>query len=39
MLDAGEVLPDDYFWHEGMEEWGVVGTVWSKSEPPPVPTP
>jgi endonuclease/exonuclease/phosphatase family metal-dependent hydrolase len=39
MLYAGEVLPSDYYWHEGMEEWGVVGAVWSKSEPALVPTP
>jgi len=34
MLDAGEVLPTDYYWQEGMAEWGVVGEKWTASPPP-----
>ncbi len=39
MLDAGQVLPTDYYWHEGMEEWGVVGENFFGNPSPPQPPP
>jgi hypothetical protein len=28
MLQSGQVLPSDFFWQEGMAEWGVVSDKW-----------
>lgn len=35
MLQAGQVLPTDFFWQEGMEGWGVVSDQWQQVSTPP----
>jgi endonuclease/exonuclease/phosphatase family metal-dependent hydrolase len=38
MLQSGQVLPSDFYWQEGMAEWGVVSDNWQPvSTPAPSP--
>jgi endonuclease/exonuclease/phosphatase family metal-dependent hydrolase len=38
LLAAGEVLPTDHFWHEGMDQWALVSERWPGKKPPAAPT-
>lgn len=37
MLETGQALPTDFYWQEGMNEWGVVSDKWQKAPPPTPP--